>query len=125
MLSEALTPLTPLSRGERGEQSQRKEPFSPPFSLLSLWERRAGEVRASEGRPPKNSPSLGERTAGGPHGARCEARARRQQRSHQGVPRPRQRGGEVDRRHRREAEDEAGEGRALAHPARIHSEEED
>jgi amino acid adenylation domain-containing protein len=52
--SEALTPLTPLSQGERGEPSQEKKPptvVSPSFSLLSLWERRAGEVRASEGIP--------------------------------------------------------------------------
>ena len=50
---EALTPLTPLSQGERGEQNQEKEPFtvvSQSFSLLSLWDRRAGVVRASEGR---------------------------------------------------------------------------
>ncbi len=47
MPSEALTPLAPLSQGERGEQSQEER----PFSLLSLWERRAGEVRASKGIP--------------------------------------------------------------------------
>ncbi len=44
--SEALTPLTPLSRGERGEQDQKK---NQSFSLLSLWEKRAGVVRVSEG----------------------------------------------------------------------------
>src|SRR6185295_17088345 len=46
---EALTPLTPLSRRERGEQG---EAFSSLFSRLSLWERRAGEVRASQRKPP-------------------------------------------------------------------------
>ena len=63
MPSEALTPLAPLSQGERGEQNQEKEPlavFSPSFSLLSLWERRAGVVRASEGTSPKNSQTLGD-----------------------------------------------------------------
>jgi plastocyanin len=49
MPSEALTPLTPLSQGERGEQNQEKDTLtvvSQSFSLLSLWERRAGVVRA-------------------------------------------------------------------------------
>jgi hypothetical protein len=46
---EALTPLTPLSLGERGEQEESSIAMS--FSLLSLRERRAGEVRASEGIP--------------------------------------------------------------------------
>jgi hypothetical protein len=35
-------PLTPLSPRERGEQEKR----ILLFSLLSLWERRAGVVRA-------------------------------------------------------------------------------
>jgi len=39
---EALTPLTPLSQRERGENRRRRSggPTRPPFSLLSLWERR-------------------------------------------------------------------------------------
>jgi hypothetical protein len=47
MPSEALTPLTPLSR--TGERGIRKTRFLSS-SLLSLWERRVGVVRASEGR---------------------------------------------------------------------------
>jgi len=47
MPSEALTPLTPLSQRERGEQE--KNAVFLLFSLLSLWERRAGVVRVSEG----------------------------------------------------------------------------
>ncbi len=46
MPCEALTPLAPLSRRERGEQERM---LLLLFSLLSLWERRAGVVRASEG----------------------------------------------------------------------------
>jgi uncharacterized protein (TIGR03032 family) len=46
---EALTPPAPLYQGERGGRDD--EPFTSSFSLLSLRERRAGEVRASEGRP--------------------------------------------------------------------------
>src|SRR5262245_45295942 len=42
---EALTPLTPLSQRERGEK--KRHFLSLSFSLLSLWERRAGGVRAS------------------------------------------------------------------------------
>src|SRR5262245_25228730 len=55
---EALTPLTPLSQGERGEQEKTKKNSLLSFSLLSLWERRAGEVRASKGIPPNNSRSV-------------------------------------------------------------------
>src|SRR5262245_30282893 len=40
--SEALTPLAPLSQRERGEDGSELL----PFSLLSLWERRGGVVRA-------------------------------------------------------------------------------
>src|SRR6185295_10933926 len=53
---EALTPLAPLSQRERGEQNQERKPssvLSLSFSLLSLWERRAGVVRASERRTPR------------------------------------------------------------------------
>jgi len=49
---EALTPLTPLSQRERGEQEKRFVFLL--FSLLSLWERRAGEVRASEDVTPRS-----------------------------------------------------------------------
>jgi hypothetical protein len=68
MPSEALTPLTPLSQRERGEQNQEKDPLtvvSQSFSLLSLWERRAGVVRASEGTPLRySSPLLGREGSG-------------------------------------------------------------
>src|SRR5262245_27764997 len=49
---EALTPLTPLSQRERGEQEKIQKTRFLSFSLLSLWERRAGEVRASKGKSP-------------------------------------------------------------------------
>jgi len=41
----ALTPLAPLSQRERGEKERKRRVLF--FSLLSLWERRVGEVRAS------------------------------------------------------------------------------
>jgi len=43
---EALTPLAPLSQGERGENTMRHCAVRI-LSLLSLWERRVGVVRAA------------------------------------------------------------------------------
>jgi hypothetical protein len=44
-----LTDSSPLSPGGREGKKMMKSLSVPLFSLLSLWERRAGEVRASEG----------------------------------------------------------------------------
>jgi len=57
---EALTSPALLSQRERREMEKQEQDLllSSSFSLLSLWERRAGEVRASKGTPHQPAKSL-------------------------------------------------------------------